>query len=118
MPSIKIHDVCDTTPQQQRLRAGDGVQWRGSNTLPICTLKLPGGLFVNCPSPFNLNIVGTGAQPNPPLQVVPNPPNALISRYIFKLNGAGCLIDDPPPEIVIEANFQTKRKPKSKPKRK
>ena len=118
MPSIKIHDVCKTTPQMQRLRGGDGVQWRGSNTLPICTLKLPGGLFVNHPRPFDLDIAGTTAQPNPPLQVVPNPPNTLISRYIFKLNGAGCFIDDEPPEIVIEANFQAKRKPKTKPKRK
>ena len=92
----------------------DEVQWRGSNTLPICTLKLPGGVFVDHPIPFDLDIAGTGWQPDPPLKLVPNVPNTLISRYVFKISGAGCLINDPPPEIVIEADFRGKRKMQAK----
>ena len=111
---ITIHSVCKTTPQQARMGGSTGfdeVQWRGSNSLPICLLQLPGGIFVDHPDPFDLTIAGTGWQPVSPLRLVPNAPNTLLSRYVFKISGSGCLINEPPPEIIIEANFRPRKTP-------
>jgi len=113
MPPIKVHNVCKTTPQQKRLLGGEEVQWCGLDTASIWQLKLPGGVFVGYPKPFTLTIVGKNAQPDPALIVVPKPPSTLISRYVFKINGDGCVSLAAPPEIVIEASFKATRKPKT-----
>ena len=117
---ITIHNVCTTTPQQERLGGTTGfreVQWKGVKASDAYAVHLPGGLFTGKGHDvdFTLIIIGNKPQPDTPLELVPKIGKpAILSDYISDPIGQFCKVDSPPPEIVIEADKRIPAAPKKK----